>query len=119
MNIELEAALVIGAVIIVLGFVLYLPGKWYAKRKALKNLNNRISYKVTPYGIVLSVIMISFIIFSFSSTYFFPESYFGSFVSCKFGRLVYVLILAIVFYLIDKTMNKKGFKFLIEKDEIV
>jgi heme/copper-type cytochrome/quinol oxidase subunit 2 len=93
-----------GLIFLVIGVLLYIPGRWWAKRK-LRNAppNSEYNLHITSSGLALCVLMVFTLVIGSSQRYLAPESEFGRFVSNPLGLLFFwaaVTVATIVFGLV-------------------
>jgi len=97
-------------VFLVLGILLYLPLRWWAKRK-LHDIPSEHEYRlhITSSGLACIVLMIFSLLIGFFQEYLSPETEFGRFISTvpgKFYYIIFVNLLTVIFALI---LQKIGF----------
>ena len=107
---NIEALAVLGVFTLILGFILLIPGLWWARRK-VKVLPENASGKkrVTPFGFVYFGVIISLSLFTFSLRDLAPEVSGGE-------RLALITIIFIVALLGEKLANKLGIKLISKND---
>jgi hypothetical protein len=109
-----EAFFVIGSLTVVLGVLLYVPGRWWARRKlrdAPKEASARRS--VTPTGYVLAGLITTAFVSAFSLSYFAPESIVGRWASTSVGRLAIAVSLVGLCAILELIARKLGFKLVV------
>lgn len=75
-----------------LGVLLYIPARWWAKRKLASNpASSRARLRVTPAGLAFATLLVGVLFLGFSQQYFAPESELGQFVSTSLGRTVFAV----------------------------
>lgn len=111
-----EAFAAIGIFTLVLGVVLYVPARWWAKRKVREHPNSNATLRVTRAGFVFFGIFVVLLILGFSQEFLAPESGLGQFVSSSGGRLLFGASVAAVFWLLEVILKSKGV-LLVEKKE--
>ena len=104
-----EALLVIGSFTILLGLLLYVPGRWWAKRQ-LKNAPDGSVGKarVTQVGYLFFGIMIGLLFFGFAQEHMAPSSRLGALVSTRIGRLTLFGGIVAASFLIEKMLGRAG-----------
>lgn len=113
-----EAVLVIGGFSVLLGIVLYVPGRWWAKRKLREApAASAARVRVTRAGLVFYGIMILFLMIGLFQEHLAPQSRIGEFVSTRVGRLAFVGAYVGVSVLIENMLTRLGFTFVRRIDQ--
>ncbi len=110
-----EAFFAIGIFTIILGVVLYIPGRLWAKRKLKEHPNTQASLKVTKFGYILTSSMLLVLFGGLSFQYFSPNSFFGEYMKTKTGRLTFTALVIIIFVLVERIFKTKGYTMLVDK----
>ena len=111
----MEAILVIGSLVIILGIILLIPGLWWARRKARKDPAFAKKANFTPIGWLFLCVMLSFLLGGLCMQYLYPESSIGKLTATSLGRILWTAIIIFIFYIIQKLLNSYGV--VIEKDD--
>lgn len=111
-----EAFAAIGTFTLVLGVMLYIPARWWAKRKRREHPNSDATLRVTRAGFVFSVIFIVLLMLGFSQEFLAPDSRLGQLVSSSSGRLLFGAFVGAVFWLLEVVLKSKGVM-LVERKE--
>ena len=95
---------------LVIGVLLYIPGRWWAKRK-LRNTPPDSEYKlhITSAGLALCVLTVFILIIGSSQRYLAPESEFGRFVSNVFGLLFFWAAVTVTMIVFGLVLEMLGF----------
>ena len=97
-------------VFLVLGILLYVPLRWWAKRKLHDTPSeSELKLHITSSGVAWTTLMISALLIGFVQESISPETEFGRFISTVPGKVYYcviVLLLSVIFGLI---LQKLGF----------
>jgi len=112
---NLEAVIVIGLFTLILGVVLYVPARYFIRRKLRKNPRYA-KQRVTKVGLFVFGIMVVILMCGFSLQYLAPESWLGQLVTTAKGRLAYGLLVVAVFWSVEIFLSRKGIK-IIEKEK--
>ena len=104
---NVEALLAIGALTLILGGLLYIPGRLYAKRVVRETIaqKKRLA-RITPAGVLFAACMVAVLIFVFSFRFLAPESWLGQFMSTKIGLLLAGVSVALPFSLLAKVLSR-------------
>ena len=104
-----EVLLVIGSFTTLLGLLLYVPSRWWAKRQ-LKNVPDGSVGKarVTRAGYLFFGIMIGLLFFGFAQEHIAPSSRLGEFVSTRIGRLTLFGGIVAASFLFEKMLGRVG-----------
>src|SRR5687767_9912619 len=111
-----EAFFVIGSFALVLGALLYIPARIWAKRKLRDHPNSNATLKVTRAGFIFFSIFVVVLMVGFSQQYLAPESELGQFVKTSSGRLAFSAAVGVVFWLAEMILKSKGI-LLVQKKE--
>ena len=111
-----DAFAVIGTFTLVLGIMLYIPARWWIKRKLREHPNSNVTLRVTRAGFVFSVVFVVLLMLGFSQEFLVPESGLGQFVGSSIGRLLFVTLMGAVFWLLEVVLKSKGVM-LVERKE--
>jgi len=110
-----EAFFAVGVFTLILGVFLYIPARFWVKRKLKKHPEQAI-IKVTSFGFVFYGFVVAFLLGGFSTQFLAPNTSFGELMSSKYGRIIYAGVLVIVFFVVELVFKKLGFK-VIESSE--
>ncbi len=104
-----EALLVIGGFTALLGLLLYIPGRWWAKRQ-LRDAPEGSPGKarVTRAGYLFFGVMIGFLLIGLMQHEVAPNSRLGEFVSTRSGRLIFFVSYLAVGVIIEKALVRAG-----------
>ena len=105
-----EAFGAIGLVTLALGVLLYVPARFWVKRKLRAEPDSHPKLRLTKLGWVLICAMVFLFIGGFSLQYLAPESLLGQFVKTSSGRFLYAATLALVFWLVEAALKARGIK---------
>lgn len=111
MDLELEAIAVVGLVTLGAGLLLYLPVRWYARREARRRPHANSSTRITVAGLVVILIIILVLVAGLTLEHLAPDSWLGTLVSTKRGRLVWGWMVVCVFAPIALVLERMGMKF--------
>jgi len=97
-------------VFLILGILLFLPLRWWAKRK-LRYTPAESEYRlhITSAGLACIVLMIFALLIGFSQETFSPETEFGRFISTVPGKFYYLLIVYLLTVVFGLILQKLGF----------
>lgn len=100
----------IACLALVLGVVLYIPGRWWAKHR-LRNApsGSRLRLRVTAAGFAVCVLMVGVLIAGSSQQYWAPQTQFGQFVATGVGRLVFWSVVAVSTIVLCMILEMLGF----------
>ena len=85
----MEAILVIGSQVIILGLILLIPGLWWAKRKARKDPAYAKKANFTPIGWLFVCVMLLLLLGGLCIQYFYPESSIAKLTATSLGRFLW------------------------------
>ena len=111
-----EAFVVIGLFTLGLGVLLLVPAWIWVKRKQRAEPGKHVKVKLTKLGWTLIWVMLIILIGGLLMDYIAPESLLGRFVKMPVGRLLYLAIVAAIFWLVEAALKARGIK-LIEEDQ--
>lgn len=111
-----EALVVIGLFTLGLGVLLFVPAWIWVKRKQRSEPGKHPKLRLTRLGWVLIWITVVILIGGLMMDYIAPRSLLGRFVKVPGGRLIYMAIVAGVFWALEAALKTKGIK-LIEDDK--
>ena len=104
-----EALLVIGSFTILAGLLLYVPGRWWAKRQIKNAPDGSVGKaRVTRAGYLFFGIMIGLLFLGFAQAHIAPSSRLGEFVSTRMGRLVLFGGIVAASFVIEKILGRAG-----------
>ena len=93
-----------------LGVLLYIPARWWAKRKLANSpANSRARLRVTSAGLAFATLLVGVLFIGFSQQYFAPQSEFGQFVGTSLGRLVFGVGVTVLSVVIGMVLELLGF----------
>jgi len=104
----LEAVLVIGAVCVILGGLLLIPGLWWARRKAKNDSAFGKRVRFTPFGWIFLFVMLVILLGGLMTQYLAPESLIGNLTVSRMGRLVWAGIVIGFFVVLAKLFASFG-----------
>jgi ABC-type xylose transport system permease subunit len=103
--------LVIGGFTVLAGMLLYIPGRWWAKRQLRNAPDESIGKaRVTRAGYLFFAIMIGLLLIGFAQEHIAPSSRLGEFVSTRAGRLVFLGSFAAAGFVIENLLARAGIK---------
>ncbi|MEW6330671.1 MAG: hypothetical protein AB1560_04335 [Pseudomonadota bacterium] len=114
---DLEALVVIGVFILVLGAVLFGLTKLWMKYKSHEYPAASVKIKMTKVGVVWLSLAIIVLLAGLLMQYLAPESLLGKFVKTASGRFFYAVSVAFLFWLLEIVLKAKGIK-LIDKIDL-
>ena len=103
-----EAFAVIGLFTLVLGTILYLPARFWVRRKVRSDPIKYAGLGLTRLGWVFVVIEIVVLFGGYSTQYIAPESVLGEFVKTSRGQFLYMVMLVTVFWLLEMVLKWRG-----------
>ncbi len=108
---ELVDLILYGLFFLVIGVLLYIPVRWWGKRK-LRNAPPDSEYKlnITSGGLALCVLMVVALLLGFSQEYLSPETDFGKFVGTGLGKLYYIAIVTMLTIVFGLILAMLGFR---------
>ena len=113
-----EALLVIGGFTILLGLLLYLPGRWWARRQLAKSPDGSpAKARVTRAGYLFFGIMIGLLFIGFSQEHIAPTSSLGEFVSNRGGRWIFAGAILAIAVVIEKILARAGIELLRQEND--
>lgn len=116
MDINIEAILVIGLLCLLMGVLLYIPGRLWAKHKIKKNPNGAHSMHITRAGLVFISALLVVLFGGLFSPYFMPNTFMSKLVSTHIGRLIYALVVAAIATPCQRSLEARGFKLFVRKE---
>lgn len=106
-----EAVFVIGGFSLVFGLVLYLPARWWARRRLRAMPQESIGRsRITPLGWVVYGLMTVVMMLGFSLQHLAPETWPGRFVSTSRGMLIFVVVLAAAWSALEALLASFGLR---------
>jgi small-conductance mechanosensitive channel len=105
-----EAFVVIGLFILVLGVLLFVPAWIWVKRKQRAEPGKQAKVKLSKVGWTLIWVMLTILIGGLLMDYMAPESLMGRFVKMPVGRFLYLVIVAVVFWIVEAALKARGIK---------
>jgi hypothetical protein len=114
---DLEALIVIGVFILVLGAVLFGLAKLWMKYKSHEYPAAGVKIRMTKAGIVWLCSAVTVLFVGLLMQYLAPESLLGQFVKTASGRFLYAASVAFIFWLLEIALKAKDIK-LIEKIDL-
>lgn len=111
-----EAFIVIGLFTLGLGILLFVPAWLWVKHKQRTDAAVRAKLRLTRLGWLLICVMVIALIGGYSMQYIVPESLLGQFVKTPGGRFLYLVIVALIFWLIEAALKTRGIQ-LIKKEQ--
>ena len=111
-----EAFFIIGGLALILGAILYIPGRWWARRKlAESSPESNARLHITPIGYIYFTVLIGGMLFAFSQQYFAPDSEIGKLVSSSFGRFVLLGGVAAIGFVVERILQRAGMNVTVRK----
>jgi hypothetical protein len=108
-----EAFAVIGAFALLLGIVLYIPGRWWARRKLHDaSLGSPARASLTPIGYVVIGLLVFALVGTFSLKDLAPDSLIGRIEGSRVGRLTILVCMASAFWLVESIAKRLGIDFI-------
>lgn len=105
-----EAFGAIGLVTLALGVLLYVPARFWVKRKLRAEPGAHAKLRFTKLGWVLISTALLFLFGGFMMEFLAPESLLGQFVKTSSGRFLYALIVVLIFWLVEAALKARGIK---------
>jgi hypothetical protein len=107
---DLVGYILLGLIFLVIGILLYIPGRWWAKHK-LRNAppESDARLHITSSGLALIVLMVFALVIGSSQQYLAPETEFGRFVSNGFGLLFFVVAVTVTTIVLGLVLILLGF----------
>lgn len=105
-----EALGVIGLFALALGVLLYVPARIWAKRKLRAEPGSHPKLRLTKTGWVLICASLIALIVGLLMDFLAPESLLGQLVKTPSGRLLYLVIVVIIFWLVEAALKARGIK---------
>lgn len=105
-----EALGVIGLFTFVLGVLLYVPARILAQYNRRAESGSHPKLRLTRAGWVLICTTVLLLIGGFSMQYIAPESAIGQFVKTSGGRLLYLAVVVLIFWLVESSLKARGIK---------
>lgn len=114
---EWEAVVVIGTFSFVFGTLLYVPARWWARRKLRESPpDSNARLHVTSAGFALAALLVGLLLFGYAHEHVAPESDLGRFVSTGSGRLVFGAAVSVVAIVVGMVLELLGFKLVHRSD---
>lgn len=106
-----KALLVIGIFSLVFGLILYLPARWWLRRRLRKAPpDSSDHWRITPLGLVVYGVMVAVMMTGFSLQYLAPHTWAGHFVSTSHGRIVFTAALVVVWSVLEVVLTANGWR---------
>jgi hypothetical protein len=107
---DLVGYVVLGLIFLVIGILLYIPGRWWAKHK-LRDTQPESDARlhITSSGLALIVLMVFVLVIGSSQQYLAPETEFGQFVSNGLGLLFFVVAVTVTTIVLGLVLIMLGF----------
>ena len=101
----------------VFGILLYLPLRWWAKRK-LRDISseNELKMHITSAGIAWVTLIVFALLIGFLQESISPRTEFGRFISTFSGKVYYIVNIFLLSIILGLILQKLGFKLFKKKD---
>lgn len=104
-----EGLTVIGVGAIAIGVILYLPFRiWFGRSQEGGTRSPRV--QLTRAGMVLVCFTLAALFYGLAARYIAPESMLGRVTSTSLGRLFYLGVLILVFWIVEVLLRRKGIR---------
>ena len=101
---------ILGAIFLVFGILLYIPCHWWIKRKTRSiDTENTFVLRITSSGLALCTLMVVSLILGFAQEHLSPESKFGIFITSWSGKLYYLIIVFLLTVIFGLILKRLGF----------
>jgi hypothetical protein len=111
-----EGFFVIGLFTLVLGALLYIPARLWAKRKSREHPDSNAALRLTKSGFVFFGLFTVALIVALSWEFLAPESRLGQLAKTSLGRFGIAVVVGLVFWLLEVGLNSKGVRLLDKKE---
>jgi hypothetical protein len=105
---NIEALLVVGSLCLVVGALLYIPGRLLGRRLSKRHPQRAASRRITRAGAVFYGASVAVLLVGFAQQHVAPESWFGQFVATPVGRLAFTAVVVAVWAVFELALRKLG-----------
>ena len=103
-----------------LGGVLYIPARWWAKRKLKESPpESNARLQITPAGFFFYGIMVCVMLFGFAQQHLAPQTEFGRFVGTRLGLFIFGAFVIGAWIVLEFACKKLGITLVRRKDNTV